>query len=233
MVIFSNDLTIQMAEYMRRMRFSFLGLLLLLPLAFLSVGCATVKTEPALTGKIAVFDLKTPPNFAKENNGVSYKGWWMGSRKVHEVARAGAQTAQQLYFALQSYAGLEVYNRNDLEKYLIDKRNTLEKNLAGRSDEEYTQMMANVPLPDYGADLGVRYVLGGELFEAYTSFNNFFSLWGSKVSVRLDLWDVAEGRVIWSGAFTRSVWMGSQTTAMQDIAKDAVKALQVKRPVSK
>jgi hypothetical protein len=207
--------------------------LLLASLVLLTSGCASVKREPTLAGKIAVFDLKTPPHFGEANGGVSEKGWWMGSRKIREIPRAGAQTAQQVYFALESYPTLERYNHTDLEKYFVNKRKSLEESFPGRTDDDYKQMMANVAIPDYGADLGVRYILSGELLEAYTSFNNFFSVWGSKVSVRLDLWDVAEGRVIWTDTLTESVWVGSQTSAMQEIAADAVKALKIKRPIDR
>lgn len=206
------------------------ALALLLALVLFSAGCATAKREPAFSGKIAVLDFKVPPDFGKTDDGVSEKGWWFGSRRVHENRRIGVLLADKIFYALPAFPDLTPYPRADLQKYFLKKRDQLVKAFPGRGTEDYDKLMQSVSVPDYGTDLGMRYVITGEVFEARTSFNYFFALWFSIVRARVDLWDIAEGRIVWTREFTEDPFLGTQATAMRRLTANVIDALKKDLP---
>ncbi|HUT23832.1 MAG TPA: hypothetical protein VM492_05775 [Sumerlaeia bacterium] len=208
-----------------RQRFRAPGLLacLLIGAAGILTACSGLKPVPPLTRRVAVLDFKVPGNVAE--NSLQVKGWWFGARTVFQNPRAGAIFGDVLSNRLADLEYIEQHSRSDLKYYMARKRGLLGDKFKGFSDEQYNEMLLGVSPVDYGAELGVDYVIAGRIIEAYTSHHRTIHTWYSYASVEVDLWDMATGQVVWTRIFSKKKRFFSQKEAMDRLAPKVVRAL--------
>jgi TolB-like protein len=68
-------------------------------------------------------------------------------------------------------------------------------------------------------------VFTGEVLESFTSHQRTIQTWYSYVKVRVDLWDIATGKVVWSRTYAKKRSFLSTFDAMRDIAERVVREL--------
>lgn len=185
-------------------------LFLLLPV-WLS-ACARLGPPPPETIEVAILDFSTPPELGREP--LKVKGWWFGTRTIHENRRAGIMFANALANALRRLDYIAPRPRTELKTYFLEKRKMLTSRFPGFSQQEYDEMLGKMTPLDYGVDLGVDQVISGEILECNTVFYYVSFLWSSRVRVRVDLWDVRSQERKWSRVFYKKKTCLSQTGTM-------------------
>lgn len=210
-------------------RFFLLSLWLLMGLLFLG-GCSFWKpAQPAdwpEPRQIAVLPLEAPDDFGSED--FILEGFWFWGKKKYENPRAGNLTAELLTPELRKLPYLQVLDFRDVQRYLAQKVERLQLAFPNYEDEAYTEMLQMVSPADYGKELGVAYVLTGRLEHAHTTYWTFLKLWHSRVRLKLDLWEVASGEVVWSHSFGKTRMGLSFYAMMQDLAPGLIRKMDRK-----
>lgn len=197
-------------------------LLILLP-ALLAAGCASLKPAPPLTRRVAVLDFRTPDDYKTEPTIV--RGWWFGARTLMRNPHMGDLFADDLGRSLTSLEYVEQHSRADVRFYMSSKRRLLTDRFKGRTDQDYSRMLADVAAVDYGEELGVDQILTGRIVEAYTSKSHLLSTWHSYIKVEVDLWDIRAGQVVWSSVFSRNRSFTSDVGTAEELAGQVIRAL--------
>lgn len=197
--------------------------LLLLFLALLAAGCASLKPAPPLTRRVAVLDFRAPEDY--EAAPTVNRGWWFGARTLMRNPQMGALFADDLGRSLTSLEYVEQHSRTDVRIYMASKRRLLTSRFKDRTDQDYSRMLAEVSPVDYGEELGVDQILTGRVVEAYTSKGHVFDTWHSYVKVELDLWDMRAGQEVWTTTFSRNRWFTSDVTTAEELADQVARAL--------
>lgn len=190
-----------------------------------SSACSRTKSLPPLTRRIAVLDFKVPPEMVKKPRQI--EGWWLGAETINQNPWAGSIFADTLARELLRLNYLQQQSRNDLKYYMGEKRQRLADKFDKLEPAEYDRMLQEVAPVDYGAELGVDQVISGEILEAYTSQHRTFKNWSSTVKVRVDLHDVASGKVVWSRVFSEKDHFVHPLDVMEKIAPRVVKAMDI------
>lgn len=188
-----------------------------------SSACSRTKSLPPLTRRIAVLDFKVPPEMAKKPRQV--EGWWLGAETINQNPWSGSIFADTLARDLLRLNYLQQQSRNDLKYYMGEKRQRLMNKFEKLEPAEYDRMLLEVAPVDYGAELGVEQVVSGEILEAYTSQHRTFKNWSSTVKVRVDLHDVASGKVVWSRVFSEKDHFVHPLDVMEKIAPRVTRAM--------
>lgn len=147
-----------------------------------------------------MLDFRTPESFAEP--ATYQRGWWFGARTIRENKRAGSMMADVLAVALTELSYLKVYPRAELQALISEQHMSSVSRLWGPRDPDLSKIILEVPPLDIGRDVQADQVLTGEILEAYESSQNTLQTWNSFVRVRIDLWDMAEGKVVWTRSYT-------------------------------
>lgn len=198
-----------------------LALVILIP----ALSCSRMKPVPPLSRRVVVLDFRVPET--NVNNPVEVKGWWLGARTVYQNHRDGAIFADILARQLTDpkYQYLEQQSRTDLKFYMGQKRKMLKDKFKDMKPAELERALAEVPPIDYGAELNVDQVITGQILESYTLEHRTVHNWYSKVRLRVDVYDMATGKVVWSREFSSRRQFLANIDCMEDIAVQAARAL--------
>ena len=202
---------------------SLLAALLTLAALIPAISCSRMKPAPPLSRRVVVLDFKIPESHIK--NPTEVKGWWLSARNIYQNPRDGIIFADILARHLLDLKYLEQQSRTDLKFYMGQKRKLLSDKFKDMKPEEVNKALAEISPIDYGSELNVDHVITGQIIDSYTLEHRTIHNWYSKVRVRVDLYDMATGKVIWSQEFAQRRQFLAQVDCMEDIAAQATRAL--------
>lgn len=161
-------------------------------------GCSTKLRGPQLQNKIAVMDFRMPPNVTDVKD---TEGWWFSSRDKWENPNFGRQLADSASLRVGRAPNVLSLSRVRLKRYFEEKKRRLrEATGEDYSAQEALKYLYDAPAQGYARELGVDYLLRGEIEVAYYARNKAVDWPWSVVEVKLELVDGETGQVVWSGS---------------------------------
>ena len=104
-----------------------------------------------------------------------------------------------------------------MRRYLLGQERRLRQAYPHLSDEEIATLMREIPLSDFGRDLGLDKIVVGQVHEARMSHHRTVHTWVSTVECTVQIWDVdamaaGDGGPVapqWQARASERDWFGS------------------------
>jgi hypothetical protein len=192
--------------------------------AALVAGCArTPAPPPPYTVRMAIVDMPTLYEVTQGEE-VSQRGFWFSARSVIETENYARVASEVLGREFARVPGVEVYSREDLIIYLARKDQRARRAFPELNSADRAELLALQSPVDYGKSLNVDFVLLPIVEESEMVRSHFTEVWSSESRLRLELWSVPEGKVVWTWSGEDSDFFDSQVQVMEELAKKARKA---------
>ena len=177
---------------------------------------------PSRPVRVAVLDASVPPGHGKGD--IEVVGWWLGARDHLRDPNDGLHWGDHLAEALQKrIPNLTVHPRRDLRSYMAAKDALLKSAYPSLSDAERQNLLASQSPMDYGRSLNVDYVITARIHDAYLNHHRTFHWWTSRVSIEVELWDVARKEKVWTWISIEGEWLRSVYGLLQHMADACAK----------
>lgn len=193
------------------------GFALLVAVMLLS-GCASTPT-PTRTVRLAVLDGVMEAGASETRRSV--EGWWFGSRNRFDDGNATSTLGEVLTREFAGIPGVDVHPRSDVQALMTEKHHLLRRAYPSLTAEEREQLLGEQSPPDFGRALNVDFVLFPRVRESRMVHQKTFNWWYGRGDVRLELWDVRSGDLVWSWEGRDSDAFASQYGVMRDLARQA------------
>ena len=132
------------------------------------------------------------------------RGWWLGSVDVYYNANIGRQAATLVSDALRKSCVFDMYSRQDLRRYYMDKREVLEKQFTQLSDKEVDHALLALNPVKVGKQLGVDKVIVGRICDSELRHSRAFGYFTSAASLWVTVYDVKTGRTEFQQEYDRA-----------------------------
>ena len=195
-----------------------------------SSGCAGPRPPRSpLKIRLAVLDLLPPgqERLTKDFKIKQREGWWFGSQDVYQDPNVGIRVADMLANLLAGRLNrsdsLTVDSRYDFRIYLENKKERLQKQFPKLTKAQIDELALNALVDnpaEVGRELQVDRVLTGQIVDERMDNSRFWQFWTSRLVVRLGMFDVETGKIVFDRVFTKTRFCGSPDMVAQALADD-------------
>ena len=153
------------------------------------------------------------------------RGWWFNSQDVYYNENMGRIAADIFSDAIRDCQIFSVFSRSDLRRYYADKSEAINEQYKLDRKQMNQALLALDPIA-IGEEIRVHKVLVGEICDSEMRHNRALGPFGSAVSFRVTMYDVASRRAEFSKEYRVSSPFASQYGLFEEFAGDFVADLR-------
>jgi len=211
-----------------------IALAALLVVVALPLGCRTPSWAPPETVRIAVMPFAAPGEITERP--FQIRGWWFGAHDIRQSPNVGHWMSDSLAREMMQLTSAEVIPQHDLRRYLLGQERRLRRAYPDLTDEEIATLMREIPLSDFGRDLGLDKIITGQVHQAQMTHHRTVHTWVSTIECTVQVWDVRELTVTedgaappapeWETRMSERDWFGSWMGAADALSEALTKRMR-------